>query len=172
MPNSSVKVSRQLSMVWGFTSLFWLSYPTSVKVSRQLSMVWVSLVCSGFPTQQVLKFPDSYPWSGVSLVCSGFPVPISQEPSPWPPKHQKMYNTRPGLSNNFLCKKLTIKLSRSGNPKSRRGRLGLVIKVMVYKVTFNNVLVTSISWLKKPKYQEKTNNLPQVTDKFYHIMLY
>jgi hypothetical protein len=97
----------------------------------------------------VLRFPDSYPWSGVSLVCSGFPVPIIQEPSPWPPKHQNMYNTRPGLSNNFLCKKLTIKLSRSGNPKSRRGRLGLVIKVMVYKVTFNNVLVNLFAVLKQ-----------------------
>jgi hypothetical protein len=73
------------------------------------------LVCSGFPTQQVLRFSDSYPWSGVSLVCSGFPVPISQEPSPWPPKHQNMYNTRPGLSNNFLCYKTQTNLITYGS---------------------------------------------------------
>jgi hypothetical protein len=27
-------------------------------------------------------------------------------------------------------------------------------------------------WWKKPEYSEKTNDLPQVTDKFSHIMLY
>ena len=41
---------------------------------------------------------------------------------------------------------------------------------MMFNATFNNISV--ISWQSVLLVEEKTNNLPQLTDKLYHIMSY
>ena len=47
--------------------------------------------------------------------------------------------------------------------------LSLQHRFMVFNATFNNI--SFISWL-SVLLMEKTPDLPQVTDKLYHIMLY
>jgi len=67
--------------------------------------------------------------------------------------------------------KLVITNSKSKGKKNEIKK-GLGIRVMVFNATFTNISVISWRPVLLAKYPEKPTDLPQVTDKYYHIMLY
>jgi hypothetical protein len=49
------------------------------------------------------------------------------------------------------------------------------VRIMVFNATFNSISAISsrsVLYCREQKYLDKTINLPQITDKRYHIMLY
>jgi hypothetical protein len=44
--------------------------------------------------------------------------------------------------------------------------------LMVFNTTFSYIVAVFFFWCRKPEYPTKTTDLPQITEKLYHIMLY
>ena len=66
----------------------------------------------------------------------------------------------------------TIRLALRPAPQTTSTPYIYIQLFMVFNATFNNISV--ISWQRKSaaEYLEKTTDMPQATDKHYHIMLY
>ena len=76
---------------------------------------------------------------------------------------------------NYFCMSTSLSAFSYKKLKLFPTNYGWLVRVMVLNSNFYNISVIlwwSVLLVEKPEYREKTTDLPQVTDKLYHIMLY